>query len=53
MVRDLGEDYVAVSCYNSLKIRGGSHTLNRLNLKEVAQLHRGDIDSFIDDTLPH
>ena len=53
MVRDLGEDYAAVSCYNSLKIGGGSHTLNRLNLKEVALLHQGDIDSFIDDTLPH
>ncbi len=53
MVRDLGEDYAAVSCYNSLKIGGGSHTLNRLNLKEVALIHQGDIDSFFDDTLPH
>ncbi len=53
MVRDLGEDYAAVSCYNSLKIGGGAHTLNRLNLKEVARLHQGDIDSFIDETLPH
>ena len=53
MVRDLGEDYAAVSCYNSLKIGGGSHTLNRLNLKEVALLHQGDIDSFIEETLPH
>ena len=53
MVRDLGEDYAAVSCYNSLKIGGGSHTLNRLNLKEVALLHQGDIESFLNDTLPH
>jgi YjjI family glycine radical enzyme len=53
MVRDLGEDYAAVSCYNSLKIGGGSHTLNRLNLKEVALLHQGDIESFLDETLPH
>ena len=53
MVRDLGEDYAAVSCYNSLKIGGGSHTLNRLNLKEVALLHQGDIDSFVEGTLPH
>jgi YjjI family glycine radical enzyme len=37
MVRDLGEEYAAVSCYNSLRIGGGSHTLNRLNLKEVVQ----------------
>jgi YjjI family glycine radical enzyme len=50
MVRDLGEDYAAVSCYNSLKIGGGSHTLNRLNLKEVALLHQS---SILDETLPH
>ncbi len=53
MVRDLGEEYAAVSCYNSLKIGGGSHTLNRLNLKEVALLHQGDAASFVDETLPH
>ena len=53
MVRDLGDEYAAVSCYNSLKIGGGSHTLNRLNLKEVALLHQGDIESFFADTLPH
>lgn len=53
MMRDLGEGYAAVSCYNSLKIGGGSHTLNRLNLKEVALLHQGDIETFLADTLPH
>ncbi len=53
MVRDLGEDYAAVSCYNSLKIGGGSHTLNRLNLKEVVLQHQGDIDNFLEVTLPH
>jgi YjjI family glycine radical enzyme len=53
MVRDLGEDYAAVSCYNSLKIGGGSHTLMRLNLKEVALIHQGDTESFLDETLPH
>ncbi len=53
MVRDLGDNYAAVSCYNSLKIGGGSHTLNRLNLKEVALLHQGGIESFLDETLPH
>ena len=35
MVADHGEQYAAVSCYNSLKIGGGAHTLVRLNLKEV------------------
>jgi len=52
MVRDLGEDYAAVSCYNSLKIGGGSHTLVRLDLKEVALRHQGGIESFFTDTLP-
>jgi YjjI family glycine radical enzyme len=53
MVRDLGEEYAAVSCYNSLRIGGGSHTLNRLNLKEVVQQHQGDIETFLEATLPH
>jgi len=53
MVRDLGEDYAAVSCYNSLKIGGGSHTLVRLNLKEVALRHQGDLETFFAETLPH
>ncbi len=52
MVKGLGEEYAAVSCYNSLKIAGGSHTLVRLNLKEVVLRHDGDIDSFIEKTLP-
>jgi YjjI family glycine radical enzyme len=53
MVRDLGEDYAAVSCYNSLKIGGGSHTLVRLNLAEVALRHQGDLEAFFAETLPH
>ncbi|MEQ1703830.1 MAG: glycyl radical enzyme domain-containing protein, partial [Ilumatobacteraceae bacterium] len=32
MVGDHGERYAAVSCYNSLRIGGGAHTLVRLNL---------------------
>ncbi len=52
MVRDLGEDYAAVSCYNSLPVGGGSHTLTRLNLKAVAELHRGGTEAFLSDTLP-
>ena len=42
-----------MSCYNSLKIGGGAHTLVRLNLKEVALRHTGDADGFLADTLPH
>jgi YjjI family glycine radical enzyme len=53
MVGDHGERYAAVSCYNSLKIGGGAHTLVRLNLKEVTLRHRGDADSFLADTLPY
>ena len=52
MIADHGERYAAVSCYNSLKIGGGAHTLVRLNLKEVVLRHTGDVDSFMADTLP-
>ena len=51
MVGDHGEDYAAVSCYNSLKIGGGSHTLVRLNLKEAALRHEGGLDGFLEDAL--
>jgi YjjI family glycine radical enzyme len=53
MVADHGEGYAAVSCYNSLKIGGGAHTLVRLNLKEVALRHAGGIEAFLAETLPH
>ncbi len=52
MVGDHGEDYASVSCYNSLKIGGGSHTLSRINLKEVALRHEGGVDDFLATTLP-
>ena len=52
MVGDHGEGYAAVSCYNSLKIGGGAHTLVRVNLKEVARVHSGDVEAFLADTLP-
>ncbi|MGD9701422.1 MAG: YjjI family glycine radical enzyme [Acidimicrobiia bacterium] len=52
MVADLGERYGVVSCYNSLPVGGGSHTLVRLNLKEVALRHHGASRSFVTDTLP-
>lgn len=53
MMRDLGPDYAAVSCYNSLKIGGGSHTLCRLNLKEAVLVHQGDTEQFFATTLPY
>ncbi|GMQ93787.1 MAG: YjjI family glycine radical enzyme [Acidimicrobiia bacterium] len=53
MIGDLGADYGVVSCYNSLKKGGGSHTLVRLNLREAALSHTGSSDEFLDDTLLH
>ncbi len=52
MVADHGERYASVSCYNSLKIGGGAHTLVRLDLSAVAHQHQGDL-SFFDHTLRH
>lgn len=40
------------SCYNSLPLAGGAHTLVRLNLKQAAELNKGSIDDFINKTLP-
>lgn len=51
MVHDLGERYGVVSCYNSLPVGGGSHTLVRVNLLEAALRHRGPSDRFVADTL--
>jgi YjjI family glycine radical enzyme len=53
MQGDLGPNYAAVSCYNSLKIGGGSHTLVRINLKETALAAEGGTDVFLAETLPH
>ena len=53
MVADHGTDYAVVSCYNSLKIGGGAHSLVRLNLKEAVARHGGGIDTFCDEALPH
>lgn len=47
----LGENYGVASCYNSLKLGGGSFTLVRINLKKAAELARG-MDDFIGNVLP-
>ncbi len=52
MVTDLGDRYAAVSCYNSLPVGGGAHTLVRLNLFEVVRQHSGPLEAFFDTTLP-
>lgn len=48
---DLGSDYGVASCYNSLKLGGGSYTLIRLNLKEAAGLAK-DLPDFLNRVLP-
>lgn len=53
MQSDLGVDYAAVSCYNSLKIGGGSHTLVRINLKATVEAGSGGIEVFFETTLPY
>jgi YjjI family glycine radical enzyme len=52
MVGDLGVEYGVASCYNSLRMGGGSHTLTRLNLREVALRHEGPRELFFTDLLP-
>jgi YjjI family glycine radical enzyme len=56
MVDDHGPGYGVVSCYNSLRVGGGSHTLVRLNLAAIARRHaatRRTVTSYLDDVLPH
>jgi len=53
MVADHGTDYAVVSCYNSLKTRGGAHSLVRLNLLEAVRRHVGGVDAFVTEALPH
>jgi YjjI family glycine radical enzyme len=49
----LGSEYGVASCYNSLRVGGGSHTLVRLDLRQVALQHRGSRTSYLDELLPH
>ena len=53
MQSDLGAQYAAVSCYNSLKIGGGSHTLVRINLKSTADQCANGKVQFFEETLPY
>ena len=47
----LGENYGIASCYNTLLIGGGSHTLVRLNLKEAAKCSTS-YEDFLSRILP-
>lgn len=53
MLADHGEEYAVVSCYNSLKVRGGAHSLVRLNLRRAVDRHAGGLDAFCEEALPH
>jgi YjjI family glycine radical enzyme len=48
----LGPAYGVASCYNSLPAGGGSHTLVRLDLRQVALLHAGSRASYLEELLP-
>jgi YjjI family glycine radical enzyme len=49
---DFPEGYGVVSCYNTLPLGGGAHTLIRLNLAESGLRHEGTIEAYLDVTLP-
>lgn len=51
LVKNVGANYSQASCYNTLKIGGGSYTLVRLNLKKLAEASK-DYDEFIKKDLP-
>ncbi|MRI31387.1 YjjI family glycine radical enzyme [Endozoicomonas sp. OPT23] len=40
------------SCYNSLPLGGGAHTLVRINLKKAAESSDGSVENFIERVLP-
>lgn len=48
----LGDEYGIASCYNTLKVGGGAHTMVRLNLKEIVHHHRPDLKTFMGRLLP-
>ena len=49
---DFNGDYAIASCYNGLRIGGGSYTLSRLNMYEIAQRSES-IDDFFNVQLPY
>ncbi|MCQ2523447.1 MAG: YjjI family glycine radical enzyme [Lachnospiraceae bacterium] len=49
---ELGDDYCVASCYNGLYKGGGSYTLSRLILSNIAKKAK-DINDFKTNVLPH
>ncbi len=48
---ELGNNYAIASCYNGLQIGGGSYTLVRLNLANLAK-ETNSLDEFMNSILP-
>ncbi|MBF0297377.1 MAG: YjjI family glycine radical enzyme [Oligoflexia bacterium] len=53
---ELSSNYGVASCYNTLKIAGGSHTLVRVNLKKVAEKQKkydkfDDFEKYLQEVL--
>ncbi|MGF1668772.1 MAG: YjjI family glycine radical enzyme [Acidimicrobiia bacterium] len=48
---DFPEGYGVVSCYNTLPLGGGAHTLIRLNLAESGRRHTGGIERYLGEVL--
>lgn len=51
-MQELGKDYVIASCYNGLPLGGGSYTLCRLILGNIAKRSSGKAD-FLNRELPY
>ena len=49
--KEWGEEYAVASCYNALPVRGGSFTLSRLILGNIAKKARNTAD-FLENILP-
>ncbi|CAM3464915.1 YjjI family glycine radical enzyme [Parendozoicomonas haliclonae] len=45
-------DYGVVSCYNTLPMAGGAHSLVRVDLKKAAEASDGTVEGFLNKTLP-
>ncbi len=50
MISEQVGDYAVVSCYNSLRIAGGSHTLIRINLLKLAR-QAENLDDYLNNKL--
>ncbi|MBY6016721.1 YjjI family glycine radical enzyme [Halomonas denitrificans] len=52
IARDFDDEYANVSCFNSLPLGGGAHTLLRLNLRVSFGLCDGTVEDYLANALP-